>query len=223
LDHQVLDLFSHNVAVALDNLYLNRQVLQTQEGLILMLGEAIEMRSMEAGQHVHRVAEYSALLGGLLGMSKQEVELLRMAAPLHDIGKIAIEDSILNKPGRHSPDESVRMKEHAAIGAKILTGHGLPILDAASQVAAGHQENWDGSGYPAGKKGEDIHIYGRIVALADVFDALKSDRCYKKAWSLEKTLEFVREQRGIKFDPALVDLLCDNLDRFEDIATRLPV
>ena len=114
------------------------------------------------------------------------------------------------------------MREHAMIGARILSGHELPILDAASHVAAGHHENWDGSGYPEGIHGEDIHIYGRIVALTDVFDALRSDRCYKAAWPLDKTMDFIREQRGVKFDPQLVDLLCDNLDQFLEISDKLP-
>lgn len=222
LDRHVLELFSHNVAVGLDRLYLNQQLVETQKNLIIMLGEAIEKRSMEAGKHVHRVAEYSALLARLVGLSDNEVETLRMAAPLHDIGKIAIEDAILNKPGRHTEEESARMREHASIGANILSGHDLPVLDAASHVASGHHENWDGSGYPNHQAGQDIHIYGRIVALTDVFDALRSDRCYKKAWEIDKVVEFIRSQRGIKFDPQLVDLMLENLDDFLKIGESLP-
>lgn len=222
LDRHVLELFSHNVAVGLDRLYLNQQLMQTQKNLIIMLGEAIEKRSMEAGKHVHRVAEYSALLAKLSGLGKDEIETLRMAAPLHDIGKIAIEDAILNKPGRHTEVESERMREHAIIGANILSGHELPILDAASHVAAGHHENWDGTGYPHQLAGQDIHIYGRIVALTDVFDALRSERCYKAAWPLDEVLKFVRNQRGIKFDPELVDLLLENIDQFVAIGESLP-
>lgn len=221
LDRHVLELFSHNVAVGLDRLYLNQQLVETQKNLIIMLGEAIEKRSMEAGKHVHRVAEFSALLAQLVGLSKDEVETLRMAAPLHDIGKIAIEDAILNKPGRHTDAESARMREHAEIGAQILSGHDLPVLDAASHVAGGHHENWDGSGYPKQLAGEAIHIYGRIVALTDVFDALLSDRCYKNAWPIEKVVTFIREQRGIKFDPTLVDLMLDNIDAFLKIRETL--
>lgn len=221
LDRQVLELFSHNVAIGLDNLLLNKQVYETQRELVLMLGEAIEARSMEAGQHVARVAEYSALLATLIGLESDQVEILRLAAPLHDIGKIAIEDSILNKPGRHTPDESKRMKEHAQIGATLLEGHSLPVLDAAAQIAAGHHENWNGSGYPKGLSGDQIPIFGRIVALADVFDALRSSRCYKPAWPLEDALAFVREQRGIKFDPLLCDMLLSNTDEFVAISDRL--
>lgn len=222
LDRQVLELFSHNVAVGLDRLYLNQQLVETQKNLILMLGEAIEKRSMEAGKHVQRVAEYSALLAQLAGLSKDQVETLRMAAPLHDIGKIAIEDAILNKPGQHTEAESVRMRDHAIIGANILSGHDLPVLDAASHIASGHHENWDGSGYPYQQAGKDIHIYGRIVALTDVFDALRSTRCYKDAWETDKVVEFIRSQRGIKFDPELVDLMLENLDQFLKIGESLP-
>ena len=221
LDRRVLKLFSHNVAMGLDNLYLTNQIMDTQRGLVLMLGEAIEMRSMEAGKHVHRVGEFSALLAKLAGLEAEQVDTLRIAAPLHDVGKIAIEDAILNKPGRHTEDEGARMREHAAIGAKLLSGHKLPILDAASQVAAGHHECWDGSGYPAGTKGEETHIYGRIVAITDVFDALCSARCYKTAWPIEQAVAFISERRGTKFDPKLVDLFCDNLDAFKEISQRL--
>ncbi len=221
VDRRVLELFSNNVSIAMDNLFLNEQLASTQREIVLMLGEAIEMRSLESGKHVQRVAEYAACLAELCGLDSMDVHNLRMAAPLHDVGKIAIEDVILNKPGRHTAEEAARMREHASIGAKLFEGHDLPVLDTARIVAAEHHENWDGSGYPLGKAGEDIHIFGRIVALADVYDALGSRRCYKDPWTAEDTINYVREQRGRKFDPRLVDLLIENIDRIVDIGERL--
>ncbi len=220
-DRYAVELFCRNVALALDNLYLSKQLTETQRELIIMLSEAIERRSKEAGNHVRRVAEYSALLARLSGFSEDEAELLKMAAPLHDVGKIAIPDAILNKPGRHTPQETEIMRTHAAIGGEIFADQQLPVLQAARILAREHHEKWDGSGYPEGKHAERIHIYGRIVALADVFDALLNARCYKPAWPLEKVLKLVRDERGRHFDPALVDLMLDNVDAFLRIADEL--
>lgn len=130
---------------------------------------------------------------------------------MHDIGKVGIPDSILNKPEKLTPEEWDIMQNHAQLGRDMLLGSERPLLKAAATVAYEHHEKWDGSGYPQGLKGEEIHIYGRITALADVFDALGSDRCYKKAWPLEKILDLMKQEKGKHFDPSLVDLLFDHL------------
>ncbi|MEQ1439739.1 HD domain-containing phosphohydrolase [Fontimonas sp. SYSU GA230001] len=219
--HQLLDLFCANVRIALESVRLNQEVDRTQSELVFMLSEAIEKRSLESGNHVRRVAAYAQLLARLAGLPEEETEILRLASPLHDAGKIAIPDAILNKPGRHTPEESQIMKGHAQIGADMFGKQTLPVLKAAAIVAAQHHERWDGLGYPNRLRGEDIHIYGRITALADVFDALGSDRCYKSAWPLEQVLDLLRAERGRHFDPGLVDAFFDNLPAFLEIRTRL--
>ncbi len=218
---QIMDLFCHNVRIALENTRLNQEIRKTEHELVYMLSEAIEKRSRETGNHVRRVAEYSQLLGRLSGLSEPESRVLLVAAPLHDAGKIAIPDAILNKPGRHTEDETVIMRTHAEIGGRMFEGHELPVFHAAAIIANEHHERWDGKGYPRGLVGEQAHIYGRITALADVFDALGSARCYKSAWPLDKTLKLLTEERGKQFDPRLIDLFLGNLGAFLEIRDRL--
>ncbi len=192
----------------------NEEIIETQKELVYRMGEIGETRSKETGNHVKRVAEYSKQLALLSGLSRDQAELLKMASPMHDIGKVAIPDSVLNKPGRLDAADWEIMKTHASIGRDLLCHSDRPILQAAAIVAGQHHEKWDGNGYPDGRSGEDIHIYGRITALVDVFDALASARVYKQAWPLEDVVQLLREQRGKHFDPVLVDLLLDNLDTF---------
>lgn len=198
---------------------LGQEIEQTQKDIIFTLGAVGESRSKETGMHVKRVAEYSRLFALKLGMEPEEAELLKTASPMHDIGKVAISDSILNKPGRLTPEEHDDMKRHTLIGHEMLKNSDRRLLKTAATIALEHHEKWDGSGYPHGKKGEDIHIYGRITAIADVFDALGSDRVYKKAWELEEILAFFREERGYHFDPRLVDIFFENLEEFLAIKT----
>ena len=193
---------------------LHNEIEETQRELIYKLGEIGETRSKETGNHVKRVAEYSKLLALLSGLSKEEAELLKYASPMHDIGKIGIPDSILNKPAKLTADEFEIMKTHSSIGYEMLKGSNRPILQTSAIVSNEHHEKWDGSGYPSGLKGNNIHIYGRITAIADVFDALASDRPYKKAWDNEKIFALFTEQKGIHFDPNLVDLFFNNLEAF---------
>jgi len=185
------------------------------------MGEVGESRSKETGNHVKRVAEYSHLLALLYGLSKKEAEILFTASPMHDIGKVGIPDSILNKAGKLTHEEFEIMKTHADIGYKVLKGSDGEVLKAASIVAYEHHEKYDGTGYPRGLKGDDIHIYGRITAIADVFDALSHDRCYKKAWELDQILTLFKEQKGKHFDPQLIDLFFENLDKFLEIKDKL--
>ncbi len=197
-----------------------KELEKTQKQFIFSMGAIGESRSRETGNHVKRVAAYSKLLGLLVGMDEAEAELLRLASPMHDIGKVAISDTILNKPSRLTADEFNTMKEHTTFGYKMFEGYDQPIFKTAAIVAYEHHEKYDGSGYPRGLKGKDIHIYGRITALADVFDALGSDRVYKKAWKLEKILDLIEYERGKHFDPQLVTLFLENLDQFLEIKEK---
>jgi PAS domain S-box-containing protein len=192
----------------------HQELEETQKEVIHKMGEVGESRSKETGYHVKRVAEYSKLLALLAGLGKKNAELLYSASPMHDIGKVGIPDSILKKPGKLTDEEFEIMKGHCEIGYNILKNSKRPILKAAAIVAYRHHEKWNGSGYPEGLAGEDIHIFGRITAIADVFDALGSDRCYKKAWELERILNLFKEEKGRHFDPKLTNLFLENIEKF---------
>jgi response regulator RpfG family c-di-GMP phosphodiesterase len=187
-----------------------------------LLAGAAETRSRETANHVRRVGILAAMLGRLHGLDETTCELLNYAAPLHDIGKIGIPDAILNKPGPHTPEETKVMRTHAELGAKLLSGSRRPVFQLAAQIALTHHENFDGSGYPHALAGEDIPIAGRITALADVFDALGSQRCYKDPWPDDAIRAYITEQRGRKFDPALTDLLFDNWGEVVALRQDLP-
>lgn len=197
-----------------ETIKLHIELEETQKEIIYKMGEVGETRSKETGFHVKRVAEYSKLLALLAGLGEKNAELLYSASPMHDIGKVGIPDNILKKPGKLDAEEWRIMQTHSELGYSILKNSKRPILKAASVVAYRHHEKWDGSGYPNGLAGEKIHIFGRITAIADVFDALGSDRCYKEAWELEKILELFKEERGKHFDPKLVDLFLGKIDEF---------
>ena len=221
LDLTLVQIFVNHAAVAYHNLMLNAEIVDTQKEVITTLGELVETRSSEVANHVQRVGEYAQLLAILSGLPEAEAELLRLAAPMHDVGKIGIPDAILNKPGPVSADEFEVIKTHTQIGNTILGKSNRRIMQAAAIVAYQHHERWDGTGYPQGLAGERIHIYGRITCLVDVFDALGHRRCYKDAWPLDRVLEFLREGRGSAFDPRLTDLLLDRLEEFLAIQDRL--
>lgn len=199
---------------------LHDELEETQREIIYKLGELGECRSSETGQHVKRVAEYSKLLASKIGLDLKDINNLFMASPMHDIGKVGIPDSILNKNGKLDSAEWEVMKTHAKIGYEILRTSKREILQTAAIVAYTHHERWDGSGYPLGLKGENIHIFGRITAIADVFDALCSERVYKKAWEIEKVLELFNEEKAKHFDPNLIDVFMNNLDEFLEIKEK---
>jgi len=222
LDKQLLEIYATNVAITYENLLMREEIIETQRELVYMLGEAVEQRSRETGAHVKRVAQISRLLAIRYGLSEQEADLIKLAAPLHDVGKIAIPDHILNKPGKHDPEEWLVMKEHAQIGADILSKSDRRILQLAAIIAAQHHERWDGSGYPRGLKGEQIHIAGRIAAMADVFDALGSRRCYKEPWPDDQIIYQIQGESGKQFDPKLVDLVMENLEEILKIRADYP-
>jgi len=212
-NNEIIEFISvcHNITSIIE---LHKELEDTQREIIYRMGEIGETRSKETGNHVKRVAEYSKLLGKLCGLKQNDIDIIFMASPMHDIGKVGIPDSVLNKPGKLNDEEWEIMKEHSELGYNILKNSKREILKAAAIISYHHHEKWNGSGYPQGLKEEEIHIFGRITAIADVFDALGSDRCYKKAWELDKILDLFKEQKGKHFDPNLVDLFFDNLDEF---------
>lgn len=221
-DLKVLSILANHAAAALENVHLIRDIEDGQREIVFTLGEITETRSRETGNHVKRVAEYSKVLGVNFGLRPAEAEVLRLAAPLHDVGKVGIPDAILNKPGKLTPEEYDIMKTHAQIGYDMLKVTKGRVLQAAALIAHQHHERFDGKGYPRGLAGNDIHLYGRISGIADVFDALGSERVYKKAWPLEDILKLFREERGKHFDPEVLDVFFANLDEILAIRDALP-
>ena len=214
MDTYLLNLFTGNIVIALENIRLNELLADNQREIIYRIGEIVETRSKESGLHVKRVALYCEQFARLLGLPDERQELLKRASPLHDIGKIGIPDAVLHKPGKLDADEWAIMKTHSQIGYDMLSGSDIELFQVAAQIALNHHEKWDGSGYPQGLTGQAIPLVGRITALVDVFDALGSDRCYKRAWPLDKILALIQEEKGRHFDPELVDLMLTNLDGF---------
>ena len=196
---------------------LSLEIEDTQKEVVFTMGAIGETRSKETGNHVKRVAEYSKIFALHYGLSKEEAEMLKQASPMHDIGKVGIPDSILNKPGRFDEAERKIMDTHAQLGYDMLKLSHRPLLQMAATVAYEHHEKWDGSGYPNQLSGKDISIYGRITAIADVFDALGSDRVYKKAWDDERIFNLFKEEKAKHFDPKLIDIFFNNLDEFLEV------
>ncbi len=178
------------------------------------MGAIAESRSKETANHVKRVSEYSKLFARHYGLSEEESEMLKQASPMHDIGKVAIADAILNKPARLTQDEFEIMKKHTNIGCEMLKHSQRTLMKAATIVAYEHHEHFNGKGYPRGLQGYEIHIYGRITAIADVFDALGSKRVYKDAWPDKKIFNYMREGSETQFDPKLVEIFFEHLDEF---------
>lgn len=199
---------------------LNSEIDTTLRETLFAMGETEEIRSQETRHHTRRVIEYSNLLASIAGMNEHDIDLLITAAPLHDIGKIGIPDSVLLKPGLLSDEERILMKTHASLGYDILKHSERDVLQAAATIAHEHHERWDGLGYPRGLKGEEIHIFGRIVAITDVFDALGTKRVYKEAWPLEKVKAFFEAEKGKAFDPSLTDLLLEHFSQFEALYAK---
>ncbi|NQX66728.1 response regulator [Paenibacillus alba] len=182
-----------------------KELKQAKFEILQVLGRTSEYRDDATGQHTQRVAQLAGQIAAALELPEHEVELIELATPFHDIGKIGIPDDILLKPGRFTPDEFEQMKMHTKIGANILEGSLFPVLNLARTIALTHHEKWDGTGYPNGLSGEEIPLAGRIVAIADFFDALTHVRPYKRAWTREEALDEIRQQSGSHFDPRVVD------------------
>ncbi len=194
-----------------------KEISDTQVKLMHTLGGIAEGHSKETQMHVKRVSEFTYLLATLHGLDEKEAMMLKNASSLHDIGKLGIRDKILMKASSLTNAEYREIKKHTTIGAQMLNHSDLPLLKSATIVCMQHHENYDGSGYPNSLKGEDIHIYGRIVAIADVFDALSFKRCYKDGWTQEEVLAHIKKMSGKSFDPKLVDLFFNNIDKFLQI------
>ena len=192
----------------------------TRQEIIRQLGRAAEFKDNQTGLHVVRMSHYCRILGDAVGMRSNETELLFSAAPMHDIGKIGIPDSILTKPGKLDEAEWVLMRRHPELGVAILGDHPSPLLVLARQIALTHHERWNGQGYPHGLRGEEIPLVGRIAALADVFDALTSERPYKRAWPMAEAVDYIRQEAGSHFDPQLVELFLKQLPRIQECHDR---
>jgi PAS domain S-box-containing protein len=195
-------------------------IISIQKEILYTLGEMGEMRSKETGDHVNRVALYSELLAMHYGLEPEEVEMMKMASPMHDIGKVAITDEILLKPGKLTDEEFTEMKRHSIIGYELFKKSSHKMLQMAATISRDHHEKWDGSGYPRGLKGMDISACGRITAVADVFDALSNDRVYKKAWPLEEVLNYMKSESGKSFEPRLIEILLENIIDIVNIKQR---
>ena len=210
----------HDVTYEKELIKVQQEIENTQKEIIYTIGTISEERSHETGAHIKRVTSYVKILAKYMGFSKKEIKLIKIASAMHDVGKIAIPDHILNKPGKLTPEEFDIMKKHTTVGYDMLKHSKRDLLKAAAIIALTHHEKYDGTGYPKGLKGEEIHIYGRIAALADVFDALGSKRVYKEAWDDEKIFDYILEQSGKHFDPVLVDIFFKHKDEFLHIKRK---
>lgn len=198
---------------------LREEIISSHKEILHTLGELGEWRSKETGEHVRRVSLFSEVLAKAYGCTHENTQLLKMASPMHDIGKIVIPDNILLKPEKLTDEEFAIMRNHTTYGWEIFHKSQNSLLQAAAIISYEHHERWDGKGYPRGISGKNIHIFGRITAVADVFDALVHERVYKKAWSIEETLDFMKKERGKAFEAKIVDLLLENIDEIIKIKT----
>ncbi len=217
-----LDLLDQNIRLEIMVRERTKELEETRLAIIQRLGRAAEFKDNETGMHVIRMSNFSRIIALANGVSENEADLILHAAPMHDIGKIGIPDNILLKPGKLDPDEWEVMKKHPVIGAEIIGEHSSEIMQVARTCAMYHHERFDGTGYPSGLAGKAIPYYARIVAIVDVFDALTSERPYKKAWPLEKAVDYIKEQRGKHFDPDITDSFITTLDNLIDIQKSYP-
>ena len=219
-DRRLIELFCRNVGIAFENQVMYREIVESQRKLVMMLSATVEERSTGLHNHVRRVSEYANIIGQGLGLNEHELDMLKMSAAMHDIGKIAIPDDILNKPGRLNDEERAQMETHVERGVAILSEQSGELLSTAGLTIGSHHERWDGAGYPKGVAGTDIPLFGRITALADVFDALSTDRVYKKAWPMDEVLAYISKESGKQFDPALVVIFEQRIDEILAVHKR---
>ncbi|WP_448375175.1 HD domain-containing phosphohydrolase [Fervidobacterium sp.] len=217
---EIIGIFLERFLSEINNYVLSKDLIDTLYKVIYIISEVTETRSLETGEHVRRVGKLSRKLALLLGYEDEYLEFFEIGSMLHDVGKIGIPDAILNKPGRLSDEEFEIMKRHTVIGYNILSSVEHPLFELASNIALYHHENWDGTGYPKGLKGEDIPLEGRIVSLVDVYDALLSDRVYRPAWSEAEALKFIKENCGKKFDPKVCNVFFDNYEELRKLYFR---
>lgn len=214
------ELFATNVAMVLESMNRQHETEKAQQELLSIVGEAIESRNETTGYHVQRVANICELLSQKLGFDEGFSTAIRLASPLHDIGKLTIPDHILSNPGKLDEAEWKLMKTHAFAGSELLSKSSGGTSQLAARLAHYHHENWDGSGYPDGLQGENIPVEARIMAVADVFDSLGSQRCYKPAWDESEIKEYFMKNKGVKFEPKLVDIILDNYQEFVEYSKR---
>ena len=209
----------HNIALEAKAKYEKTRLLteleDNQKQMIWMLTELMEATSNETGKHIRRVSEISALLTHYHpNLTEEDADIIRFSSPMHDIGKMTVPQHILHKSGDYTKEEFKQMQSHTSNAYKLLSCSDRKLIKAAAIIAHEHHEKWDGSGYPRKLKGTEIHIYGRIVALADVFDALTHTRCYKDIWPMEKVITYIQDHRATQFDPELVDIFMEHVDEF---------
>ena len=220
-ERELLELYAINVSLTFENLSVMEEMQATQGEVVGMLGDAVEQLGTSSAAHVQRVARVSQALARAAGVDEATARLILLAAPLHDVGKVAVADSILLKAGALDPDEWAAMKAHTELGAELLARSRREVMQIAATIARGHHEHWDGSGYPSGLAGDAIPLVARVVSLADAFDSLASDRPYRARWSDEQIRTYLQEQAGKRFDPQLVALLLGDFARF--VALRAEV
>lgn len=222
LERDLLRVYFGSVVLAYANASLTREIIDSQREMIRTLSELVETRSLETASHVLRVGEMARLLALRAGIDDETAAILRLAAPMHDVGKVGIPDRILNKPGQLTPGEAAVMRRHAALGHGILCKSEQRIMRVAARIALQHHERWDGRGYPHGLAGEEISLEGRITAIVDVFDALSSRRVYREARPADEVLSTMRQGRGSQFDPELLDVFLAHAGEFVAIARQCP-
>lgn len=218
----IVEIFATQAVLIYENLSRQIQLENTQKELLYIVGDAIEARSLETGNHVKRVALFCEFFAQKLDLGDSYISAIKTAAPLHDIGKIAIPETILHKPGKLTPEEWEVMKTHAELGGQILRKSKLPVATLGARLAHSHHENWDGSGYPDGLSGREIPMEARIMAIADVFDALGAKRSYKEPWPDDKIHELIMSEKGKKFDPGLVDIFEANFEELVELRNQYP-
>lgn len=216
-----LALYDHRRELEIAVKERTRELTETRMQIILRLGRAAEFKDNETGDHIMRMGEYCRMIALQAGLDQGTAELLYHASPMHDVGKIGIPDKILMKPGKLDAEEWVIMRTHPSLGAEIIGDHSDPLLHAASLIALTHHEKWDGSGYPSGLQAEDIPLFGRIVAVADVFDALTSQRPYKSAWPISEAVELMEREKGKHFDPDIVEAFHRALPQMQEYKDHL--
>lgn len=217
-------LMLHNQNRALEEMVQKRtrELVESRYEIIKRLGIAAEYKDNETGMHIYRMSNYCRIIALNYGLDMVEAELVKDVSPMHDIGKIGIPDEILTKPGKLTRGEFEIVKKHCEIGAKIIGGHDSELLHTAGVIALEHHEKWDGTGYPRGLKGEEINIYARITAIADVFDALTSKRPYKDVWPDIEAIDFIKSQSGKHFDPKVVEAFLKGINEIISIKNKYP-
>ncbi len=222
LDRRLLLTFFSNISVAFENLYLHNEVKEIQLSVIETLGEVIENRSRETANHTRRIGHLAALLAEKTGLTREQVEMVRIAAPMHDIGKVAVPDEILGKPTGLTEEEYTVMKTHTRVGYEIFKNTDRDPHRIIAAIAHQHHENWDGTGYPQGLSGEEINIFARITTIVDSFDALAHRRPYKDPWESDRVRSYIAQQRGRRFDPTITNVFLRYFDQFAALAAKFP-